>query len=390
MPDGLIVGTGKQLEIVMKETSRFTMYNGQIVERRDPWSQVAINVYDEHYLRGVVAASALTKAPIIAEISASSAKALGDGDIDRGVVQLANTLDNFLQYNKPIKFKGIDGIEYEIPLDDAMVFLYLDHFIFGEHLAKNHGNFEKTYTQAEKIWEELAKIQLLAGGMIDAGAVPLEQNIKVSKMVVGIMRNADKFAEAEYTATGGLGDEASGHDKFEKSTDENRAKLVNEIMEYGRQVNPNALAYAAGTTHVAKIGQKEHLDWLLMKLMQQRGLIDGSFRGYPIHGGSSAADYELGLNRGLYWKVNKATEPKRNSMVAVASFILANLPDVMADMSGNLALVEGDKKRMDEAHHPKNISFPPREAVMLFSMAYSDVVGSTEKVPYLKEAILKN
>lgn len=384
----MIIGTGKQLEQVMNETARFEIVDGKLVEKKDPWSMVAINVYDEHYLRGVLAASAIKQAPIIAEISAGSAKSLGDGSIVRALNQLGRTLENIMKHPEPLVFKGMDGTEYNIPLDDAMVFLYLDHFVFGDYLSKNNGNFDKTLIGVENLFKGIAKVPLLAGGMIDAGAVPLKQNKEVSKMVVGILKTEGKFAEGEYSATAGLGEEASGHEEFKITTDKNRGELVEKIVEYGREVNPHALAYTAGATHVAMVGQKVQLDWNLISAIQQAQIKEGTYRGYPIHGGSSAADNELKEYRGVYWKINKATEPKRNSMKAIATYIWDNWQAVMADLSGNLDLVGGDKKAMDDAHHPKNISFPPREAVMLFATLYSDIVGSTGKVPYLKEKVL--
>ena len=386
----MIIGNGAQLKKVMQETAKYKeLKDGLWSVREEPWSMAAINIYDEHYLRGVLAASASKQAPIIAEVSASSAAALGDGSIVRGLNQLGRTLENIADNPDHLVFKGLDGKNYELLLDDAMIFLYLDHFVVGDYLKKNDGNFDKTLLQVEKLFQEIAKIPLLAGGMIDAGAVPLEQNIKVSKIVADILKAKHKFVEAEYSATGGLGEEASGHEQFSKTTKDDRKKLVEAIRAYGKEVNPDALAYNAGATHVAIAGQKSKLDWDLIEEVQKADVKMGTYRGYPIHGGSSAADDELIANRGLYWKINKATEPKRDAMGAIARYITKNLRAVEADLTGDISLVLGDKKLIDEVHHPKNISFPPRETTMLFAAKYLDIVGSRGKAYLLKETILK-
>jgi len=386
----MIIGNGAQLKKVMQETAKYKeLKDGLWSVREEPWSMVAINVYDEHYLRGVLAASASKQAPIIAEVSASSAAALGDGSIVRGLNQLGRTLENIADNPDHLVFKGLDGKNYELLLDDAMIFLYLDHFVVGDYLKKNDGNFDKTLLQVEKLFQEIAKIPLLAGGMIDAGAVDLEQNIKVSKMVVDILRAQGKFSEAEYSATGGLGEEASGHEEHKMTTDKTRPTVVRAIRDYGKEVNPNALAYAAGATHIAISGKKSEFDWLLLEAVQKEDVREGTIMLFPIHGGSSIADEELEANRGLYWKVNKATEPKRYAMEAIAKHLFVNREAVMADLSGDIEGVFGNKKLMDDVHHPKNISFPPRETTMLFATKYLDVVGSTGKTPYLKEKVLQ-
>lgn len=393
----MIVGSGEQLKLVMNDTTRYSEnVGGSLKEKEEPWSMLANNIYNENFLWGCIAASALKKAPIIAEISAGSGAPLGASkDILRGLNQLNVTLENILAFPDPVVIIGRDGKTYNpIPLGDAMVFYYLDHFVFGDVLKECGGDFNKALKETERIFTEVAKIPHLAGGMIDAGAVPYEQNLKVSKMVVDILRGAGKFVEAEYSATGGLGEEASGTERQEKTTATTRPGVVDRIRKYREEVNPDALAYDAGTTHVAAVGQKAQLDWDLIAAVQEADIKAGTFSGYPIHGGSSAEDYELGLRRGLYWKINKATEPKRNAMRAQAAWALANLRPIMADIDGNVALTGiGDsksaKKAMDNAHHPKYIEMMSRETTMLFVSTYLDVVGSTGKSPYLREEVLK-
>ncbi len=328
------------------------------------------------------------------EISASSLDQFGYGPLVRGLRQASRTIETFLEDSSPMVFKAADGTKYEADLKDALIILAMDHYVVGDCLKKNKGDFEATRKEVIEIFSKIMDIPLISYAMLDAGALPRDKNIALSKEIVEMGKAKGVVIEAEVSATGGLGEEASGNKRVElKTIADIRRYLDEEIYPYRDAVRPVALAFEAGSKHRATKGKYAELSTELLETFAKESARDSKAIPYIIHGGSSVSDEQLRALRGLYGKVNKATEPKREALRAVAEHVIKNIPGIMDNINGLIneketGICSGlNENKIDELHHPRTISFGLVPYVMKLAMQFNEVVGSVGRSPYLLQEI---
>ena len=157
--------------------------------------------------------------------------------------------------------------------------------------------------------KDLAAVQLSIDGgftsvMIDGSALPLEENIALTKQVVALARAVGASVEAE------IGHVAGGEGSFDGSAvDESMYTNPAEAEEFADKTGVDALAVAVGTVHGVYKGTPK-LDFERLAEIKRRVRLP-----LVLHGGSGVSDGEFA--RAIQGGVNKVNLFTEISMAAL-------------------------------------------------------------------------
>jgi fructose-bisphosphate aldolase class II len=196
----------------------------------------AFNVNNMEITQGIIEAVAEEKAPLILQVS-------------RGGRQYAS-----LSYLRAI----IDVVVEENP--DIPIAINLDH---GDNLETCKQFVDAGFTSV----------------MIDASKLPLEENIAVTKQVVGYAHPRDVVVEAELGQLGGIEEDVVGVDDVSKHVAD-----PDQVQEFVEKSGCDSLAIACGTSHGAyKFKTEPKIAFDVIEEIQKR------LPGFPLvmHGSSS-------------------------------------------------------------------------------------------------------
>ena len=196
----------------------------------------AFNVNNMETIQGIVNAGVAKNAPLILQVSSGARK-----------------------YANPVYLKHL--VEAAEETSGLPIVLHLDH---GDSFELCKNCIDNGFTSV----------------MIDASKLPFEENIAVTKQVVGYAHDRNVTVEAE------LGKLAGIEDAVNVSADDAMFTNPDEVYEFATKTGIDSLAIAIGTSHGAykfKPGQKPQLRFDILEEVGKR------LPGFPIvlHGASS-------------------------------------------------------------------------------------------------------
>jgi fructose/tagatose bisphosphate aldolase len=139
--------------------------------------------------------------------------------------------------------------------------------------------------------------------MIDAGSLPLAENIALTRRVVEMGRDNDVLVEGEFSVIGGVEDGQAFHAAAEIPIEDHAQGIAHFVEQTGVDV----IAYDFGTLHGAKSDQKQTLNVELLHHVNELLHRKGMWRPTTGHGGTSVSDADAHDQRGYVSKLNKAT-----------------------------------------------------------------------------------
>jgi len=204
----------------------------------------ANNIAEPNVLLGLLAAYEEARSDLVLQISTGAAKFAGGGDPLRGLRALCRTVHE-LAARSPIA-----------------VFVNLDHF---------------TVNDMDLIHEAI-RDRLVSSLMIDASALPFDENVRASREAVELARGSGILVEAELGKIKGVEDEIASDEAF--YTD------PAEAVEFVRESGSDLLAVSVGTQHGVSKGREISLRTDLVHAIRERLDAAGLEAPLVLHGSS--------------------------------------------------------------------------------------------------------
>ncbi len=232
------------------------------------YAVAAYNVNNLEWARFILEASVESKSPVILEVSEGAINYMGGYNV---VVNMIKALIKDLNINIPVA-------------------IHLDH---GKSFESCKKAIDAGFTSV----------------MIDASKLPIEENIKITKMVTDYAHERDVTVEAEVGKVGGENIDIAYAD-------------INECQKLVNETKVDFLAPALGSVHGLYKGTP-HIDFETTKRISEITDIP-----LVLHGGTGIPDEMLlkGISSGIC-KININTELQIAWMSAVKEFIKEN-PDI--------------------------------------------------------------
>ena len=232
------------------------------------YAVAAYNVNNLEWARFILEASVESKSPVILEVSEGAINYMGGYNV---VVSMIKALIKDLNINIPVA-------------------IHLDH---GKSFESCKKAIDAGFTSV----------------MIDASKLPIEENIKITKMVTDYAHERDVTVEAEVGKVGGENIDIAYAD-------------INECQKLVNETKVDFLAPALGSVHGLYKGTP-HIDFETTKRISEITDIP-----LVLHGGTGIPDEMLlkGISSGIC-KININTELQIAWMSAVKEFIKEN-PDI--------------------------------------------------------------
>jgi fructose-bisphosphate aldolase class II len=306
---------------------------------RGRFAFTANNIAESNVLLGLLAAYEEAGSDLLLQISTGAAKFAGGGDARRGLRALCAMVHE-LSAGSPIA-----------------VFLNLDHF---------------TVKDMDLIREAIDD-RLVSSLMIDASALPFDENVRASREVAGLARGSGILVEAELGKIKGVEDEIRSDEAFYTDPD--------EAVEFVRASGADLLAISVGTQHGVSKGRDIALRTDLVRQIRER--LDDAELETPLvlHGSSGLLEEQVRevIQRGVR-KLNKDTHYQYVYGRAACGYYLEHAasilpPDGVADDVLNLyadSEWSPDKKRFD----PRAVGRVVQEQVAQIARQLLDQAGS--------------
>lgn len=236
--------------------------------KEEKYAVAAYNVNNLEWARFILEASVESKSPVILEVSEGAINYMGGYNV---VVSMIKALIKDLNINIPVA-------------------IHLDH---GKSFESCKKAIDAGFTSV----------------MIDASKLPIEENIKITKMVTDYAHERDVTVEAEVGKVGGENIDIAYAD-------------INECQKLVNETKVDFLAPALGSVHGLYKGTP-HIDFETTKRISEITDIP-----LVLHGGTGIPDEMLlkGISSGIC-KININTELQIAWMSAVKEFIKEN-PDI--------------------------------------------------------------
>jgi fructose/tagatose bisphosphate aldolase len=273
---------------------------GKLKPESERHGLLALNVYADAWLIGAMAASAKLKSPVILESSPRVFGQWGSGEPLAGVFDAYAYLENAAKFGGQLDKKNLDGKVLEtIPFAGATVALAADHV----SVPKRGADFNQKMRKLLDYAEGAIPSGRISYFMIDAGSLPLPENISLTRDIVQMGHENDVLVEGEFSVIGGIEDSqtfAAG----EAIPVEDHAQGIAHFVE---ETNVDVVAYDFGTLHGAKSDQKQTINVELLHRVNELLHDKGIWRPTTGHGGTSMSDEDARAERGWVSKLNKAT-----------------------------------------------------------------------------------
>ena len=288
---------------------------------------LALNVYADAWLIAAMAVSADLQSPLILESSPRVFGEWGAGAKLAGVLDAAAYLDNAARYGGWLDRVRPDGTVVKQPFQGAAVALACDHVTVPSPGADYEAKLKDLLDYAEGA--------ITSGHvcyfMIDAGKLPLPENIKLTRHIVQMGRAHEVLVEGEFSVIGGVEDREAHLAASEIPVEEN----AQGILHFIKETEVDVIAYDFGTLHGARSDQKQRLNSELLMRVNELLYREGCWRPTTGHGGTSVSDQDTADHRGLISKLNKATIGKVVAVRYMRDFLV-----------GNSALVDAEDKQV--------------------------------------------
>ena len=261
---------------------------------------LALNVYSDAWLVAAMAASAKLKSPVILESSPRVFGQWGSGEPLAGVYDAAAYIENAARFGGKLEKRDLDGkVTETIPFAGAKVALAADHV----SVPKPGGDFDQKMRKLMDYAEAVIPSGKISYFMIDAGSLPLAENIALTRRVVEMGRDNDVLVEGEFSVIGGVEDGQAFHAAAEIPIEDHAQGIAHFVEQTGVDV----IAYDFGTLHGAKSDHKQTLNVELLHRVNELLCQQGRWRPTTGHGGTSVSDADAHDQRGYVSKLNKAT-----------------------------------------------------------------------------------
>ena len=293
----------------------------------------AFNFNNMEQLQAIIQASAETKSPVILQVS-------------KGARNYANqTL---------LRYMAEGAVEYakELGWEHPQIVLHLDH---GD-------SFELCKSCVDMGFSSV---------MIDASALPYEENIALTRKVVEYAHKYDVTVEAELGVLAGVEDEVSA--------EESHYTRPEEVIDFATRTGCDSLAISIGTSHGAykfKPGTKPQLRFDILEEIQEK------LPGYPLvlHGASSVPKDRLDIFNQYGGKLPEAIGIPQDMLRKAASMAVCKI-----NVGTDIRVCWFGEIRKQFAEHPEKFdgrSFigPAQKAVSeMVAKRITDVFGSNGK-----------
>ncbi len=257
--------------------------------KRERYALLANNFAETNVLLGVLAAHAAKKSDVLLQISQGAAKFAGGGNSLAGLRALV---------------AYVRALATDLPIG---VFINLDHV---------------TPDAIDSFIVPALKENLCSSVMIDASARPFEENVAITKKVVGLARPYGVLVEGELGRIKGVEEGIVSDEAFYTDPD--------EAVEYVERTGADLLAISVGTQHGVSAGRELKLRVDLAQRIDERLRAAGLERPLVLHGASGlTAEQVRALVAAGICKVNKDTTYQYVYAHTAATFYLAQRADVL-------------------------------------------------------------
>jgi len=155
--------------------------------------------------------------------------------------------------------------------------------------------------------------KLVSSVMIDASALPLEDNIHITREVVDVARKHGVIVEGEIGHIKGTEDEIVSESELYTKPE--------EALEFVLKTDVDLFAASVGTNHGVTKGAKVQLKLDLIREIDDLLIKHGCERGLVLHGASGLTDWQqqTAIKNGVV-KINKDTHYQMDMATAVQAF----------------------------------------------------------------------
>jgi len=273
---------------------------GKLKPESERHGLLALNIYADAWLVAAMAASAKLRSPIILESSPRVFGQWGSGEPLAGLYDAAAYLENAARFGGRLDKKDLDGkVAETIAFADAVVALAADHVSVPRRGPDFEAKMRALMTYAQGVITS-GKISYF---MIDAGSLPLAENIALTRDIVALGHENDVLVEGEFSVIGGVEDAQT----FSAGAALPIEDHAQGIAHYVEQTNVDVIAYDFGTLHGARSDQKQTLNVELLHRVNELLYAKRLWRPTTGHGGTSVSDEDARRQRGYISKLNKAT-----------------------------------------------------------------------------------
>jgi len=277
---------------------------------------LALNVYSDAWLIAAMAVSADLQSPIILESSPRVFSEWGSGSKLAGVFAAAAYLEHAASYGGWLNRVRPDGSVAKQPFAGAAVALACDHVTVPDPGP----DFDAKMKDLMEYAEGTITSGRISYFMIDAGKLPYDRNVALTREIVAMGRANDVLVEGEVSVIGGVEDGVEHVAAAQIPVEESAQR----VLQYVRDTDVDVVAYDFGTLHGAKSDQKQSLNTDLLLRVNELLYQSGCWRPTTGHGGTSVSDEDTAAHRGLISKLNKATIGKVVAVKYMRDFLVAN------------------------------------------------------------------
>lgn len=277
---------------------------------------LALNVYSDAWLIAAMAVSADLQTPIILESSPRVFGEWGSGSKLAGVLDAAAYLANAQRYGGALDRVRPDGSVVKQPFKGAGVCLACDHVTVPDPGA----DFDAKMKDLMAYAEGAITSGQVSYFMIDAGKLPYDQNVKLTREIVAMGKANNVLVEGEVSVIGGVEDGVEHVAAAQIPVEESAQR----VLQYVKDTDIDVVAYDFGTLHGAKSDQKQALNTELLMRVNELLYQSGCWRPTTGHGGTSVSDEDTAAHRGLISKLNKATIGKVVAVKYMRDFLVKN------------------------------------------------------------------
>jgi fructose-bisphosphate aldolase class II len=257
--------------------------------REEGFALVANNFAEPNTLLGVLAAHEAARSDLLLQVTMGAAKFAGGGKPLAGLRALA-------RYAQAVAAEARIG-----------VFLNLDHV---------------TPDGIEDFIRPALAEGLCSSVMIDASALPLPENVRITRSVVELARPYEVLVEGELGVIKGVEDHVASDEAFYTDPD--------EAERFVAETGVDLLAISVGTEHGVSAGRELRLRPDLAKEIRDRLARAGVPRPLVLHGASGlSADQVQTLVRAGVCKVNKDTTYQYVYARTAAGFFTRNRAEIL-------------------------------------------------------------
>ncbi|MCR4392096.1 MAG: class II fructose-bisphosphate aldolase [Candidatus Acetothermia bacterium] len=287
--------------------------------KADGYALIANNFAEPNVLLGILAAYEGAKSDLLLQVSMGAAKFAGGGKPLPGLRALV---------------RYVQALAAEVRVG---VFVNLDH-VTPDHV---HDFIRPAVAEG-----------LCASVMIDASALPFEENVAATKRVVELARPYGALVEGELGKIKGVEDEIASDEAFYTDPD--------EAAEYVERTGVDLLAISVGTQHGVSTGRELTLRTDLARAIDARLREDGMERPLVLHGASGlSAEQVRALVAAGVCKVNKDTTYQYVYARAAADFFRVNRAAILPPEGTTFDPITFDSSGRD--WKPDKKLFDPRE-----------------------------